>query len=71
MTTRGYMTSREWSTWKRRLTIAKKNGPDAVVKVCNAFFAREDDVSLPDDWHLFNIARDDAEFELRRMAPRW
>lgn len=64
-----YMSNKEWSSWKRKLTIAKKKGPEAVVKVCEEFFAREDEgYCLPDDWHIFNIAREDAQFELRRAA---
>lgn len=62
-----YMSKNEWSSWKRKLTIAKKKSPEAVIEVCNGFFAREDEgVCLPDDWHRFNIAREDAQFDLRR-----
>jgi hypothetical protein len=59
------MTKAEASTFKRRLTIAKKKGPKAVLKVTDDFFALEDDVVLPDWWHLFNVARQDAERGLR------
>ncbi len=65
---RGYMSNREWSTWKRRLTVAQKQGPAAVVKVEEAFMAREQDVALPDDWARFQRAGDDARFELARSG---
>lgn len=61
-----YMTNNEWSTWKRRLTIAQKKTPHDVLDVCAAFFAREQDVALPDDWARFQRAADDASFQLQR-----
>ena len=65
-----YMDNKEWSTWKRRLTIAKKKGAQEVIEVCEAFFRREadDHVCLPDDWHRFNIALEDARLEQRRAT---
>jgi hypothetical protein len=63
-----YMSNREWSTWKRRLTIAKKKSPQHVVNVCESFLKREQFVCLPDDWHRFNIALGDARLEVRREA---
>ncbi len=64
-----YMTKQEWSTWKRRLTIAQKQGPDAVLKVCAAFFRRErEGVALPDDWARFSRAEDDARFSVQRAG---
>lgn len=65
---RGYMSNREWSTWKRRLTVAQKQGPAAVVKVEEAFMARADDVVLPDDWARFRRAGNDAWLELSRTG---
>ncbi len=67
----GYMSNREWSTWKRRLTIAKKTSPEAVLSICDRFMAREDDVALPDGWALFQRAEEDAQFELRRADNRF
>lgn len=63
-----YMSNTEWSGWKRKLTIAQKKGPEAVVEVCRAFFARESEVCLPDDWARFQRAAEDAQFELRRVS---
>lgn len=63
-----YMTNREWSTWKRRLTIAQKKTPHDVLEVCRAFFDREEDVALPDDWARFQRAADDATFQLQRES---
>jgi len=65
---RNHMSNREWSTWKRRLTIATKKKPSDVITVCDAFFAREDDVCLPDDWARFERARDDAKLALQRQG---
>ncbi len=66
MITHPLMSKQEWSTWKRRLTLAKKVGPAAVIRVCDALMDRGDDVVLPDDWRIFQSAADDARWELRR-----
>lgn len=53
---------------KSALTRAKKKGPEAVLAAVDAFFADFDNkgVPLPDNWHTWNIAKYDAENELRR-----
>jgi hypothetical protein len=53
---------------KAALTRAKKKGPGAVMQACDKFFAEfeDNDLPLPDDWHRWNIARLDAEMEMRR-----
>lgn len=70
-----YMTKREWTTWKTRLTKAQNRAKrenteeawDAVMDVSDAFFAREDDVALPDDWTRFSRAFEDARFAVARL----
>lgn len=64
-----YMTKGEWSGWKRKLTNAKKKGPDAVIAVCDTFL-EQTDVVLPDDWAHFQRAKDDAMFAQKRQGIR-
>lgn len=52
------------------LTRAKKKGPEAVIKVVDAAFSDFSDFGWPDNWHTFNIAKSDAEFELARRNWR-
>ena len=68
-----YMSSQEWSTWKRRLASAKKKTPQDVIDVCEAFFKRESDDHVcllwrQNDWYQFNTALDAARLEQRRVA---
>lgn len=53
---------------KAALTRAKKKGPKAVVVACDAAFAEFDEPGniWPDNWHLWNVAKQDAENQLRR-----
>lgn len=55
---------------KSALTRAKNSGdPKRVIAACDSAFAEFDQTLWPDNWHLWNIARSDAEFELAR-SPR-
>jgi len=54
---------------KSRLTRAKNQKDWAKVKtVCEDAFETFEEHGYPDCWHLFNIARDDADYQLRRQA---
>jgi hypothetical protein len=49
---------------KAALTRAKKSkDPQRVIAAVDAAFKRFDDIGWPDCWHLWNIARSDAEFQ--------
>lgn len=60
------MTQAEFTRLKSALTRAKKKGPEAVILACDAAFKSFDENGYPDDWHRWNIARMDAEMEMRR-----
>lgn len=62
-----YLTNQQYTQAKARLTRAKKKGPQAVIDEVNRTFAQWDagDYAWPDSWHTWNIARSDAEMELR------
>lgn len=52
------------ATLKGRLTRAKKKGPHAVVaEVAHAFEVFDAHV-WPDSWHTWNIANEDAQFDI-------
>jgi len=53
---------------KGALTRAQKKGPGAVMRACDRFFADFENAGypLPDDWHRWERARQDAEMEMRR-----
>ena len=55
------------------LTKAKKVGPAEVIAVCDIAFEDFDEFGWPDNWHTFNIARNDAEMEIARnnWSNRW
>lgn len=52
---------------KSALTRAKKKGPIAVLASCDAAFEAFDTLpsGWPDCWHLWNIAKSDAEIAIR------
>ena len=50
---------------KRRLTQAKKKGPDAVKKAVSEAFEVFERIGYPDNWSLWERAKDDAEFAQR------
>jgi hypothetical protein len=55
---------------KGALTRAKKKGPRAVIAEVERAYARFDVIGWPDGWHTWNIAQQDAEWELRRNEGR-
>jgi hypothetical protein len=56
---------------KAALTRAKKKGPQAVIDAVDAAFSDFDDTMYPDNWHLWKVAKQDAELELRRANAKW
>lgn len=67
----GYtLTQREFVTLKRRLTIAKKKGPEAVIAECGHALSVFEDKGYPDSWHRWVNARDDAELQ-KRLNRSW
>ena len=63
------MDNRTYRNLKSRLTRAiNSKDPNKVLAECDRAFALFDtDGPWPDDWHRWNIARQDAEFEIRRQ----
>lgn len=69
MTTTKYLTRKQFSAAKSKLTRAVNSGdPQKVIDVVNATFAEWDagDYAYPDDWHRWNVAKRDAETFLLR-----
>jgi hypothetical protein len=63
-----YLTKQQVTNAKAGLTRAKKSGdPQRVIDFVDSLFAEWDDggYAYPDNWHLWNIARDDAYVALR------
>lgn len=59
---------RTYSAQKAALTRAQKYGPQAVLLEVARAEAEWDETGMwPDGWHRWNIARTDAEFELKRL----
>ncbi len=63
-----YLDNKTYSNLKRRLTIAMKKGPQAVIDECNHFVAVMDDGDYcwPDDWARWMRAKEDALYQLAR-----
>jgi len=61
-----YLTKRQMSTYKGRLTRAQKKGPQAVHDTVVQTFREWDqgDYAWPDAWHTWNIAYQDACLQL-------
>ncbi len=55
---------RLYTKHKGALTRAKKKGPEAVIKECEAFVRDFEDLPWPDSWHTWNIAYGDAQLAL-------
>jgi len=55
---------REMPILKRRVTLARKKGPAAVMAASAAALARFDVIGWPDDWAHFQRAYDGAAIEL-------
>jgi hypothetical protein len=55
---------------KAALTRARKKGPEAVIEAVDRFYAEFDREGwpLPDQWHTWRVAKDDAIYELRRAV---
>lgn len=52
---------------KAALTRAKNSGkPEAIIAACDAAFAEFDRTTYPDNWSLWQRARDDATMKLLR-----
>lgn len=51
-------------TFKTRLTNAKKVSPQRVMVVCDEVLDYFEDNGYPDCWHLWLIARRDAETQI-------
>lgn len=68
-----YLTKAEYAQAKRRLTVATKQGPQAVIDCVNHQFTQWDTAgkAYPDDWHRWERARDDAQYQLQREAQTW
>lgn len=49
---------------KSALTRAKKVGPGKIINVCNAALEDFEDNGYPDCWHIWQVAKNDAEREL-------
>ena len=56
---------------KAALTRAKKKGPQAVIDAVNAAFAEWDEKfpAWPDDWRIWQNAKNDAEYHIRTGHP--
>ena len=55
---------------KAALTRAKNSkDPDKIIAACDAFFADFGDDPLPDNWSLWQRAKDDAEHEKEMAKP--
>ena len=62
----------QFGTFKMRLTRFKKAQQwQKVLDLCEEFNAFADKYGWPDWWHTFEVARHDAEFELRRASDVW
>lgn len=67
----GYVSKREFSTLKGRLTRAiNSKDPAKVIAECDHAFAVFGDRAWPDDWARWQRAKDDALFEQRRRSWR-
>lgn len=56
----------EFTAAKRRLTIAKRKGPAAVVTECKRTAALFHAKGFPDAWHTWRMAFEDAANALSR-----
>jgi hypothetical protein len=59
---------RTYAQQKGALTRALKAGPEAVLAEVERVEREWDESGWPDNWHRWNIARWDAEWEIAR---RW
>ena len=62
-----YLTQREFITLKSKLTRAKNSGdPQKVLAAANEALAIFDEKAAPDNWHLWQRAKEDAEWAIQR-----
>jgi hypothetical protein len=66
-----YLTQKQYSAAKGRLTRAKKKGPEAVIAEVERTFLDWEGYAWPDDWRRWESAKEDAEFELRAGNNEW
>ena len=59
--------TKAWRRNKSALTKAQNKGDHRkVLEVCDRAFADMDEYGYPDNWALFQRARDDAQWAIRR-----
>jgi len=57
------LTKSDLSRLKSKLTRAKNSkDPEKVLAACEEAFAIFEEKGYPDNWHTWNIAREDAQF---------
>lgn len=58
---------------KGALTRAKKKSPEAIVEAVDAFYADFEHAGfpLPDAWHTWERAKDDALMDIARSNGGW
>jgi hypothetical protein len=68
-----YLTKQQFAQAKARLTRAIKKGPQAVIDEVNRTYREWDNgnFAYPDDWHRWERARDDAQYEIARTRGAW
>lgn len=67
-----YLTKTQLSSARRRLTLAKKKGPQAVIDEVTRTFAAWDaaNAAYPDSWHDWQCAHNDAVWATKRFDGR-
>lgn len=73
MTTSTYsLTKKDLTSLKSRLTRAQNSGnPEKIIAECDRAFQIFEEKGTPDNWHTWNIAREDARFALARQNQGW
>lgn len=63
------LTQREFTQLKSKLTRAKNTkDPDKITKACDEAFAVFEAKGYPDNWHMWERAKDDAQTLRRHQA---
>lgn len=66
------LTQAEYVSLKSKLTKAINSKDDKrIVKTCDEAFAVFDEKGYPDRWHLWEVARDDANQRIRLAEGSW
>lgn len=63
------LTQKEFVNLKRRLTIAKSKGHQAVIREVSYAMNVFAEKGYPDDWRKWAVAKDDAELAIRLKGP--